>query len=181
MSERHSSSQIPLPPQVRAARFAERKLQPLSETISGLPAYGNLMGKRFTVKSEVKSQNLNTSDILIEIEEVAPDRPSLFRILADLTVDADSVCIVSIRNQLPGSKNTFLGKYGPPPASWKGFDFSGVILEEAKKIASERNITVIETVPNDENLKRHCLRHGFVADPNDIFGRMVYRIDSATA
>ena len=181
MSERHSSSQIPRPATPASAGFAERRLQPLSEMIMGFPAYGNAMGKRFTVKSEFKGRNQNTRDIRIEIEEVAPDRPSSFKVLADLTVDADSVCIVSVRNQLPGSKDTFLGLYGPPPASWRGLDFLGVILEEAKRIASERHITIIETIPNDKKLVEYCLRHGFVADPDDMFGRMVYRMDSATA
>lgn len=138
------------------------------------------MGNRFTVTREAGEKDSTAKRIRIRISEVVPDRPS-FTVLADVLVSEDSLCVVSVRNQLPGSARTFLGMYSAPPREWRGFDFFSVILEEAKKIASEHKISVIETVPNDKKLAELCIRHGFAPDPNDLFGRMVYRIGSASA
>ncbi len=183
MSERHSSSQIPRPAIPVSAGFSERKLQPLSETINGLPAYGNLAGKKFTVKSYGLVYSDEHGPFLreyrVEIDEVAPDRKG-YLVVAKILVEQDSVYIHSIDGFTPDCRDFVLSAYVEPPREWKGMGFFAITLEQAKKIARENNVAVIELVPADDALLRHYARHGFVPDPDDLFGRMVYRMDSAT-
>jgi len=184
MTERHSSSQtpLPLPAQLRAARFAERKLQPLSETISGLPAYGNLMGKKFTVECREMGQGEYYKEVHVRIDEVAPDRRG-YLVVAKLLVEQDSIYIQSIDSHTPDCRDFVLSLYFEPPRDWKGFDFFSIILEQVKRIARENNIRRIEIVPADEALARHYERHGFMGDPAIPTGKMIYRMpeDTATA
>ncbi|NYZ60571.1 hypothetical protein H0O01_02635 [Candidatus Micrarchaeota archaeon] len=182
MNERHSSSQTPLPPQVRSAQFAERKLQPLSETISGLPAYGNLMGKKFTVECVNKGEGEYCKDVHVWIDEVAPDHKG-YLVVAKLQVGQDSIYIHSIDSHVPGLRDFVLSLYFEPPREWKGFDFFSIIMEQVRKIARENGISRIELLPADEGLVRHYKRHGFVEDAKSPAGKMIYRMpeDSATA
>jgi len=184
MTERHSSSQtlLPLPAQLRAARFAERKLQPLSETISGLPAYGNLMGKKFTVECVNRGESEYYKDIHVCIDEVAPDRKG-YLVVAKLQVGKDSIYIHSIDSHVPGLRDFVLSLYFEPPREWKGFDFFSIIMEQVRRIARENGISRIELLPADEGLVGHYKRHGFVEDAKNPAGKMIYRMpeDTATA
>ena len=184
MSERHSSSQTPLPlsAQMRAARFAERKLQPLSETISGLPAYGNLMGKKFTVECREMGQGEYYKEVHVRIDEVAPDRRG-YLVVAKLQVGQDSIYIHSVDSYTPDCRDFVLSLYFEPPWDWKGFDFFSIIMEQVRRIARENGISRIELLPADEGLVRHYKRHGFVEDAKSPTGKMIYRMpeDAATA
>jgi len=176
MSERHSSSQIPLPPQVRAARFAERKLQPLSETISGLPVYGNLVGKRFTANLQADNSSPFSISYRLDIDEVAPDRKG-YRVSAEFIVSDDSVYVNSA-----GTKSEYIvvSDYTKPPREWRGLDFFSIILEYAKKVARANGKPLIECSPANDELAEFFGRHGFVlvsVKPR----KMAYKMDSATA
>lgn len=176
MSERYSSSQIPLPPQFRATGFSERKLQPLSERKSELPVYGNLMGKKFTVECVNKGESDYCKNIHIRIDEVAPDRKG-YLVVAKLQIEPDRIYISSIDSYTPAYRDFVLSLYFEPPSEWKGFDFMGIIMENVKRIARENQIGLIEIVPADQNsLARLYKKHGFVTDPTSPTGKMYYRI-----
>ncbi len=175
MNERHSSSQIPRPAIPAPSGFAERKLKPLPETINGLPVYGNLSGRRFTVRCFEEATNPFSQEYKIEIEEAVREGKG-YKVVAELLVNPDCLKIDSIRGCDTAETRLFSAEYGKPPHEWRGFDFFSIILDHAKIVAIQNGKQKIELMPANERLVDFYARHGFSVRRAGVFTTMSYNI-----
>jgi len=109
-----------------------RRLQPLTEKIGELPAYGNQNGHLFTARLETATKRAK-----IDITEITDGTRKPYQVTADLCLSDDSILINSIENN-SGFRTL------PPPPERKGCGFFSIIVEMAEGLARKLGKKLIE-------------------------------------
>ncbi|NYZ73943.1 hypothetical protein H0O00_02265 [Candidatus Micrarchaeota archaeon] len=149
-----------------------KKLQPLNETINGLPVYGNQEGQRFTVRTVgyFGVKELANDVAHVEIKEVKDEKP--YRVLGRVDLTDSAAYISDITN----SEAPVPYFYVEPET--KGLGFFQIILEHVQKLARETGKKAIEIVPENTKLAGYYSGFGFEKDSTSVTGKLRLELES---
>ncbi|NYZ73944.1 hypothetical protein H0O00_02270 [Candidatus Micrarchaeota archaeon] len=139
-----------------------KKLQPLNETINGLPVYGNQEGQRFTVRIVTHAAGFESPGYHVEIKAVTDsETPQI--VVGTVVCDYSTLFIQRIR-------------HGGPGENPREYSFILIMIEQLRKIANETGRQFVSILPDNERLREYCAEHGFQGAEEGRNGQMRLKV-----